>query len=60
MSETHEKLEGLAFGSGTEMPEPEKPFAMEKTLTVMVKVGENDYDMLREFLEMAGLEYEVI
>ena len=40
--------------------EPEAPFAMEKTLTVMVKVGENSIDTLKEFLDAIGLEYEVM
>ena len=36
------------------------PFAMEKMLTVIVKVGENDLDMLKDSLEAVGLEYEVM
>ncbi len=39
---------------------PDAPFALEKMLTVMVKVGENDLQMLKEFLEKTGLEYEVM
>lgn len=27
---------------------------------LMVKVGENDFSMLRDFLDMANLEYEVM
>lgn len=59
-SETHEKPEELEFGPAAEIPESEAPFAPEKTLTVMVKVGENDFSMLRDFLDMANLEYEVM
>lgn len=59
-SETHEKPEELEFGPAAEIPEPAAPFAPEKTLTVMVKVGENDFSMLRDFLDMADLEYEVM
>lgn len=36
------------------------PFALEKMLTVMVKVGENDFPMLKEFLEKSDLGYEVM
>lgn len=39
---------------------PDAPFALEKMLAVMVKVGENDLPMLKEFLEKMGLEYEVM
>lgn len=59
-SETHEKPEELEFGLAAETPESAAPFAPEKTLTVMVKVGENDFSMLRDFLDMADLEYEVM
>lgn len=59
-SETHEKPEELEFGLAAETPESAAPFAPEKTLTVMVKVGENDFSMLRDFLDMANLEYEVM
>ena len=59
-SETHEKPEELEFGLAAETPESAAPFALEKTLTVMVKVGENDFSMLRDFLDMADLEYEVM
>ena len=59
-SETHEKPEELEFGLAAETPESAAPFALEKTLTVMVKVGENDFSMLRDFLDMANLEYEVM
>lgn len=38
----------------------EPPFALEKTVAVMVRVRENDLGMLREFLETAGFEYEVM
>ena len=41
-------------------PEIDAPFAMEKMLTVTVKVGENDLDALRDFLDALGLEYEVM
>ncbi len=59
-SETHEKPEELEFGPAAETPESAAPFAPEKTLTVKVKVGENDFSMLRDFLDMANLEYEVM
>lgn len=59
-SKTHEKPEELEFGLAAETPESAAPFAPEKTLTVMVKVGENDFSMLRDFLDMANLEYEVM
>lgn len=59
-SETHEKPEELEFGPAAEIPESAAPFAPEKTLTVMVKIGENDFSMLRDFLDMANLEYEVM
>lgn len=59
-SETHEKPEELEFGPAAETPESVAPFAPEKTLTVMVKIGENDFSMLRDFLDMANLEYEVM
>lgn len=59
-SETHEKPEELEFGPAAEISETAAPFAPEKTLTVMVKVGENDFSMLRDFLDMANLEYEVM
>ena len=59
-SETHEKPEDLEFGPAAETPESAAPFAPEKTLTVMVKIGENDFSMLRDFLDMANLEYEVM
>lgn len=36
------------------------PFALEKTLAVMVKVGENAFPMLKGILEEYGLEYEVM
>lgn len=39
---------------------PDAPFALEKMLAVMVKIGENDLPMLKEFLEKMGLEYEVM
>lgn len=59
-SETHEKPEELEFGPAAEISETAAPFAPEKTLTVMVKVGENDFSMLRDFLDLANLEYEVM
>ncbi|WP_283682735.1 DUF1351 domain-containing protein [Parablautia sp. Marseille-Q6255] len=58
--ETNEKSEVLAFDITEEIHEPLEPFAPEKILTVMVKIGENDIGMLREFLDMANLEYEVM
>lgn len=36
------------------------PFAPEKILKVMVKIGENDFDLLKDFLDMAELQYEVM
>lgn len=43
-----------------EMPgETELLFASEKMLTVVVKVGENDFGTLKETLEEMFLEYEV-
>lgn len=59
-SETHEKPEELEFGPAAEISETAAPFAPKKTLTVMVKVGENDFSMLRDFLDLANLEYEVM
>lgn len=56
-SETREKPE---FEPTAEIPETAAPFALEKTLTVMVKVGENDFGMLQDFLEAAGMKYEVV
>lgn len=55
-----EMLQEKVFGpaGGSEMPET--PFSLEKTVTVMVRVGENDLGMLKEFLVMAGFEYEVM
>lgn len=45
-------------------PEPrvpeEAPFAPERILTVMVRVGENDLGLLKEFLDREGLGYEVM
>lgn len=43
-----------------EIPEPEAPFAPERIFTVKVVVGENDYEALREFMDMLELEYEVV
>lgn len=45
-----------------EMPECniESPFALEKILTVNVKIRENDFLILKEFLEAANFEYEVM
>lgn len=48
------------FPAEDEIPEAEAPFALERTLTVVVKIGENDFDMLKDFLDMAGLGYEVM
>lgn len=39
---------------------PDALFALERTLTVMVKVGENSLAMLKGFLEESGLGYEVM
>lgn len=60
MPETNEKTEVSVFDITEEIQEPLEPFALEKILTVMVKIGENDIGMLREFLDMANLEYEVM
>lgn len=38
----------------------EAPFALERTLTVKVSIGENDFHVLKEFLEAANFEYEVM
>lgn len=45
-----------------EMPECniESPFQLEKILTVNVKIRENDFLTLKEFLEAANFEYEVM
>lgn len=59
-AEIQEKAEELAFGAVDEIPEPVASFAPEKILMVMVKIGENDFDLLRDFLDMADLEYEVM
>lgn len=55
-----EKLQEKVFGpvEGSEILEA--PFSLEKTVTVMVRIGENDLGMLKKFLETAGFEYEVI
>ncbi len=55
-----EEPEGPALAPASEMPEAEVPFSPERTLTVMVKVGENDLGLLKDFLDTAGLEYEVM
>ena len=49
-----------AFSQEEESIMPDAPFALEETMTVMVKVGENDFPVLKEFLEKTGLEYEVM
>lgn len=54
-----EEPEGPALAPASETPEA-APFSLEKTLTVTVKVGENDLGLLKDFLDMAGLEYEVM
>lgn len=41
------------------LPDMDMPFAAEKMLTVLVRVGENDLNKLKELLEMTGLKYEV-
>lgn len=38
----------------------EAPFALERTLTVKVSIGENDFHVLKEFLEAVNFEYEVM
>ena len=60
VSETHEQSKGAIFGLMPEVPAATAPFAPEKTLTVLVKIGENDFGLLRDFLDIAGLEYEVM
>ncbi len=60
LQEAEEKTEVLVFDITEETHEPLELFAPEKILTVMVKIGENDIGMLREFLDMANLEYEVM
>lgn len=60
VSEMHEQSKEPTFGSMSEVPETAAPFAPEKTLTVLVKIGENDFGLLRDFLDIAGLEYEVM
>lgn len=57
--EPREEPEGPALAPASEIPGA-APFAPEKTLTVLVKVGENDLGLLKDFLDMAGLEYEVM
>lgn len=42
-----------------DMPDP-APFAFERMLTVTVKIGENDFGALKEFLDSVGAEYEVM
>lgn len=59
-NESQEKTEEAGTMSADEIPAPKAPFAPEKVLTVMVKIGENDLDMLKDFLDMADLEYEVM
>lgn len=54
------EAEGTASGPAAGEPDEESPFAPEKILTVTVKVGENDFNLLEDFLETAGLEYEVM
>lgn len=59
-NESQEKTEETGTMSADEIPVLEDPFTPEKVLTVMVKIGENDLDMLKDFLDMADLEYEVM
>lgn len=58
--ETLEEPEKPAAGPVPKVPETPAPFAPERTLTVLVKIGENDFGLLRDFLDIAGLEYEVM
>lgn len=59
-NESQEKTEETGTMSADEIPVLEDPFTPEKVLTEMVKIGENDLDMLKDFLDMADLEYEVM
>lgn len=55
----------LENGAKEEPGKPEMPegtellFASEKMLTVVVKIGENDFGVLKETMDKMGLEYEV-
>lgn len=60
VSETLRESMELAFGPVAEMPEPEAPFTQERMLTVVIKIGENSFGLLKDFLNAAGLEYEVM
>lgn len=59
--EAHKTLEGQAIvEEEKEILMNDAPFAMEKILTVVIKIGENDFGILKEFLEISNLEYEVM
>ena len=61
--ESKETLIQPAENAGIKAPAfgpQEGPFAAERRLVVSVRVGENDLGMLKEFLEMTNLEYEVM
>lgn len=60
LEETESREEDTRFPPEEAAIMPDAPFALEKMLTVMVKVGENDFPMLKDFLEKMGLEYEVM
>lgn len=60
LEETESREEDTRFPPEEAAIMPDAPFALEKMLTVMVKVGENDFTMLKDFLEKMGLEYEVM
>lgn len=60
LDETERKEEESGSLQMEENIMPDAPFALEKVLAVMVKVGENDLPMLKEFLEKKGLGYEVM
>lgn len=60
LEETESREENTRFPPEEAAIMPDAPFALEKMLTVMVKVGENDFTMLKDFLEKMGLEYEVM
>lgn len=59
-NETPGEADGSSPRPAVKEPDAELPFALEKILTVTVKVGENNFNLLKDFLETAGLEYEVV
>lgn len=59
-NETPGEADGSSPRPAAKEPDAELPFALEKILTVTVKVGENNFNLLKDFLETAGLEYEVV